>query len=163
MATLHDLEVDDYLGQCVELYPETINEEFVRLPADLAYWTHKYSEALRAHLKAKLDSEKTRSRLRMEHRTLLEGVKDAATGKPAKATESMVDAAVDTDPAWEAARLAEIDAEVERVRLQGVCRALETKGHMVTALGNQILAEKRSDPALRSMARDATENLNRGG
>jgi hypothetical protein len=34
---------------------------------------------------------------------------------------------------------------------------------MVTALGNQILAEKRSDPALRSMSRDATENLNRGG
>ena len=163
MAKLHDLEVDDYLEQCVSLYPETLNEEFVRLPADIAYWTHRFGEALRAHLRAKMEAERTRSRLRMEHRAKLEGVKDPATGKPAKATESMVDAAVDMDPAWELARLAEIDAEVERVRLQGVCRALETKGHMVTALGNQILAEKRSDPALRSMARDATENLNRGG
>lgn len=159
MAKLHDLDVDDYLESCVSLYPETLNEEFVRLPADIAYWTHRFGEALRAHLRAKMEAERTRSRLRMEHRVRLEGVKDPTTGKPAKATESMVDAAVDTDPAWEATRLAEIEAEVERVRLQGVCRALETKGHMVTALGNQILADKRSDPSLRERSRDATENL----
>lgn len=161
MALLQDLEVDDYLGRCVELYPETINEEFVRLPADLAYWAHRYAEALRGHLRAKLAAEKARAQLRQEHRVVLENVARGGAEKAGRVTESQVEAAVDMDSRWEAARLAEVEAEVERVRLQGVMRALETKGHMVTALGQQVLAEKRADPVLREMSRDRTEGPRR--
>ena len=53
-----EIVVDAYLYDCVNVEPEALQEEFVRIPADLAYWNERYAQAHREHLLAKLDAER---------------------------------------------------------------------------------------------------------
>lgn len=138
---LHDMEVDKYLHDCVALFPEAIGEEMTRLPADLAYWNARYADVLRAFLKAKLDEDRTFARVAIYCREEL-----AQSGK---VTEAMVTAAVEKHPDIEAARLATIEAEVEKVRLYGVLDAIRSKRDMLQSLGAQLRVEMEHDPVAR--------------
>lgn len=145
---LHDLPVDDYLYASVTVTPEAMEEEFVRAPADIAYWNSLSAQAMKAHLLAKWAAEKTEARLKVEMREQL-----VAEGK--KPTESMVDAAVVLHPDMERDKLAAIEAEVEFVRVRGIAKAVSDKKDVLQSLGATYRAEMEGDPMVRQARREA--------
>lgn len=148
MATkkLHDIDVDEYLAESVQVYPESLQEEFVRVPADLAYWNARYAEAVRAYQLSKIDLSRTESALRIE-------VRESLMAGGAKVTESMIEAAVVGDDRFHDCRLREVEAEVEKIRLYGVIDAVRTKRDMLISIGAQVRAEMESDPSIRERSR----------
>jgi hypothetical protein len=141
---------DEFLRDCVQIEPLALEEEFIRMPADLAYWTQRYAEAQRKCMLAKLDLDETDARLTLMHRERMLAVGD-------KATEKIVDSAVTSDPAMHAARAAFIEAEYEKNKLNGTVDAIRTKKDMLVSLGAHIRAELQGDPALRAQARGHRE------
>jgi len=143
---IHDLEVDSYLADCVQISPEALQEEFVRVPADLAYWGELHAQAVKQHLLAKVEVERLGARLSLECRERL-----LAEGK--KPTESTVEAAVMLDPSYHAARLTAVEAEATRVALRSRFDAVATKRDMLQSLGAQIRVEMERDPIVREAVR----------
>jgi hypothetical protein len=146
MAHIHDLEVDEYLYDSVNTDPLKLDDEFVRLPADLAYWHGQAANALRAYQTAKIDTKRLEARLSIELRE-----QQIHDGK--KPTESTVAAAVETsDEMYEARKnLVGLEADYERIR--GVVDAVRAKKDMVVSIGHQIRAEL-SDPIVRAAYAD---------
>jgi hypothetical protein len=142
-----DVTVDEFLHNCVMIDPLQIQEEFVRVPAELAYWNEKLAVALRNHLRAKIDLDRTQARLRIEKRVVL-------AGPGGKVTESMVDSEVEQDKTYQDALEATVAAEVERSRLRGVVEAIQAKRDMLTMLGSHIRAEMERDPLVRAQHRE---------
>lgn len=150
-ALLHDLSVDQYLSQSVTVEPLQLEEEFVRLPADLAYWHARAADALRDYQLAKLEQDKTEANLRIVVRENI----IATGGKP---TESQVESGVILRPEYGEARTRTIEAEVEHQRLRGVCDAVRCKRDALIALGQQARAEM-SDPIVRQQVADRKVGL----
>ena len=142
MPKIHDLDVDAYLFDAVQIIPEAIHEEYVRISADLAYWNSRYASACEAHLRAKIDAERVEARQQLVVR---ERLLDAG----AKATEANVAAAVALDPQVVLAIDARIAAESEKIRLAGACEAVRSKREMLVSLGAHMRAEMGGDPVLR--------------
>ena len=146
MPQIHDMEVEDYLYDSVNTDPLKLDDEFVRLPADLAYWHGQAADALRDYQIAKIDTKRLEARLAIELREqqLMEGKKP---------TESTVSAAVETsDEMYEARKsLVSLEAKYERVR--GIVDSVRAKKDMVISIGHQIRAEL-SDPIVRAAYAD---------
>jgi len=170
MATaLRDIEIDEYLAGCVQIVPEpeALEEEFVRLPADLAYWNEKLAQATRALLMAKLEHDRTAARLRLELRERmiveakteaeLEGARTGKKGTAKAPTVGDIDAAVECHPDSYKARLTEIEAEAEKVRAYGIVDAIRCKRDMVIQLGVRQRIELESDPVVRERVRQSRE------
>jgi hypothetical protein len=130
----------ELLKEALEIDDGQIKAEFIRLPADMAYWNARYSDAILAHLRAKWAAETAEGECYIAQRERLE-----AEGK---VTEKKIESAVATDPMYVAARNAEIEAEAERARLRGVVEAIATKRDMLMSLGAYIREEMR-DPLIR--------------
>ncbi len=76
---LEDLDVDEYAIECVDLDPLALEDEFVRLPADLAYWNSRYAHTAAEYQRAKFHREQVAARLHGEVREdLMEQAKKAA-------------------------------------------------------------------------------------
>ena len=133
-----------YQEQCVVLEPLAIQEEYVRLPADLAYWNEQYATAFGAWLNAKVMSKVTHARLYKEHQDRL-----LCSGK-GKVTISEVESALDMDERNIDAMLDEADKEAEKVRLAGVCEAIRAKKDMLISLGATIRSEHGGDMIMRT-------------
>ena len=153
MPKIHDLEVDKYLADCVTITPEAIQEEFIRVPADLAYWGELHAQAVKVHLTAKMEVERMAAKLAMEYRERM-----SVEGK--KTTEATVEAAVLLDSAYHEARLAAIEAEATRASLRSRFDAVAAKRDMVQSLGAQIRVEMERDPIVREAVRGS--RVNRG-
>jgi hypothetical protein len=161
-----EVEVDAYLYDSVNVEPEALDEEFIRIAADLAYWNERYARAHKAHLLAKLDAERAEAVLLLEVRetALTEwraaklasaGAKDKGESAGREPAGEIVRARMVSDPRYHEVRLAELEAEVERTRLRGVVSALEAKKDMLQSIGAKLRSEM-SDPLLRSaLARNA--------
>jgi hypothetical protein len=139
MAVTRQID-EQTLKEALEIDDMQIKAEFIRLPADLAYYNGLYAEAIRTHLRAKHDLDLAGARLYHEHRDRLE-----ATGKP---TEKKIDSAVEEDPLYVEARNASDEAEAERLRLRGIVAALVTKCDMLQSLGS-YMREEMHDPLVR--------------
>lgn len=149
-------DADEYLRECTKLEPTLITEEFVRLPADLAYWNERYAKAYRAWLEAKIDTEQVTAVRSMEIRD-----RQMAIAKGGRVTISEVEQALHVDLGYQRARHKEVIAESEKVRLYGVLDALRTKREMLVSLGAHIRAEMGNDPlirAQRALDREVYEN-----
>lgn len=138
-AALHSLEAR--VREAVRITPEALEEEFVRVPADLAYWSGQYSDALDAHLRAEGYEDRLEALLLIEKRQEL---LDAG----AKVTESQVAAAVKTDARMQAAEEGRITAEVAVARLKGVVEAIRAKRDMLIQIGATQRAEMERDPMI---------------
>lgn len=168
VAMLHDMKVDPYLLECVQIDPILINEEFVRIPADLAYWNARYAQTIKRSLTAKMDLDKCitdgkKAVAEMEGLCLQDARKELGRSNP-RVTESMVAAAVATDERllaerekWSAAeyraRQAYIDAEADKALIYGNVDAVRAKREMVVSLGAQIRKEMETDPSIGERAR----------
>lgn len=144
-----------YLKQCVEIVPEAIHEEYVRLPADLAYWNAQYADAQRAFLLAKVEADILERELYPVLRVELE-----ATGK---VTEKMIESALASSAAWKESKVRVAEAEAEKARLYGVLDAVRTKRDMLVSLGAHLRAEMDGSPQLRDESRHFSAKMGFGG
>jgi hypothetical protein len=135
-----------YLKDCVRIEPLALEEEFVRLPADLAYWNDRYSEAYKYHLERKIIREQLGAELSSKIRDGLE------VAKKTRVTIAEVDGELLLNPEYQQARAKEVAADAERVRLYGVLDALRSKRDMLISLGAHIRAEMQHDPMIRERA-----------
>lgn len=147
MAKLRDLEIDDYLKQCIELEPEVITEEMSRISADYAYWNEKYAMANRVQLEAEFHEKKTKAQLYLKHR-------EPETGKKAPTVDA-IDAMVTVDPLFEEAHMKLIAAQAEASYLKGVLETLRTKREMLISVGAHKRQEEKGD--VRMMEKRALE------
>lgn len=142
MAKLIDIEIDEYLKQCVDLAPEAISEEYARLSADYAYWNEKFARANRAHLEAEWQEEKIEARLYLKH-------KEPAGEAKKVPTEKAVESAVKMDPLYEEAHLRTIEHQHERDYLRGVLQNLRLKAEMLVSMGATMRQEIQGDLRMR--------------
>lgn len=145
-AKLNEIEVEQFLKDSVTIEPTLLQEEYVRIPSDIAYWNERYSAVLRAHLQAKLSLDQVYAGLQVTVREKL-----AAEG--AKVTEATVSAGIELDPAYQQARLAVLEAEVEAARIKGVSFAVNAKREMIVSLGAHLRIELQHDPMIREQMR----------
>jgi len=135
MSDYTDAEDEDaYLKQSVDILPEAIREEFVRVPADLAYWGEKYAEAVKAHLLAAHHTKRMRAQLSIQ-------VRELAHAKDQKLTVDQVEAWVEQAPDYQSMRLQEIEAEAAKVSARCRLDAVSAKKDMVVSLGSHMRAE----------------------
>jgi len=146
MPQIHEIDVDEYLYDSVRIEPLALEEEYVRMPMDLAYWNQRYSDAVREFLTAKVAREKTLAYLYIKCREDL-------IASHAKPTEKMVDAAVAQSDELDQAHARVIDAEVEKSRLGGVVEAVRSKRDMLISLGAHIRAEFQREPSIKQPER----------
>lgn len=139
-------ELDAYLRQCVNINPEDIQGEFVRVSGYLAYWNTKYAEAMKNHLHAKIDTKVLASRLDPI-------VRQALTAAGAKLTEAMVKAAIVEHEQMVEAERYEADCEVQKNLHFGYLDAIRAKRDMLISLGAHLRAEMEGDPLIREQAR----------
>jgi hypothetical protein len=142
MPKINDMEFSEYLYNAVTILPEAIQEEFVRVPADLAYWGEQYSVAVSDHLHAKNARETTHARLMVEKRA-------AAQVTGGKLTVGDLEAAVATDPTYQEVVVAEIEAEARKAAMRTRVDAVHAKKEMLISLGAQLRAEMGADPLTR--------------
>jgi hypothetical protein len=135
-----------YLADCVKIESFALEEEFIRLPADLAYWNDQYSQAYKRYLQAKTSLESLVANLSMLCRDQL-----TAQAK-GRVTVAEVEQLLLTTDQYQQAKQIEIDAECEKVRLYGVLDALRTKKDMLVSLGAHIRAEMGNDPSIRKQS-----------
>jgi len=153
VANLKDVEVSEYLKQCVDMVPEQINEEFSRMSADYAYWNEKYAEANRLELVTEWSEKKAYASAYLQK-------KMEAQVSSTKTSEATLDAEVKTSQVYGRAVEEHIEARAATAHLKGVLEALKTKREMLISSGAHLRQEMQGDPIIREKmqrARDERE------
>lgn len=123
------------LARATSIVPETINEEFVAVPGDLAYYGGRWATAHEEKLRA----EHARERLEAELRQALREQKNAGV---LKASEDAIADMVEASPAYVLAREREIAADAAKTRIGVVIDAIRAKKDALISLGAQLRAER---------------------
>lgn len=126
----------------VKIEPLAMQEEFVRMPADLAYWNAKLADVDKRFLLAKAQSEHSWAKLWLTTREKL-------LLSDGKATEKLIENTALADPEWQKAHLALVEVEAERSSIKGTVDAIRAKKEMLISLGATIRAEMDGDPMVR--------------
>ena len=127
-------DLRDYLQMCTGVDHTQLSAEYMRLPADYAFWNEKYAAVYATYQKRKSYTEQTKSRRKMELREVL-----ISTGD--RVSEARLDSEVAHDDEYVSARLLEIEAEAKVKYLYGVLDVLRTKRDMLISLGAHQRAE----------------------
>jgi hypothetical protein len=124
----------DYLRQSVEITPEALQEEFTRIPSDMAYWGERYAEATGEALRAYHGRKFAYAEALLQHKAAckLNGI---------KMTEAEVAAQAEVDPAYQTAVLREAEAEAAKVAAKTRFDAVVAKKDMVVSIGATQRAE----------------------
>lgn len=142
-----ELDAAEYARLSVAIEPLALQEEFVRLPADMAHWGARYAQAFRAWKLAALAEERVEAELHVEHRERMAMANPDGKKGP---TVDAVNSAVVNDQRYHDAHYRTIEAEVEKLRVQGTLEAVRAKREMLISLGAQLRAEMQSDPRVRA-------------
>ncbi len=176
---LRDLEVIEYAIECVDLEPLSLEEEFVRLPADLAYWNERLSRSAAEYQRAKFYREQVAARLHVELREeLMQAARDvadkaaeeaAASDSKKKAKVSVkpptiddIKSAVTTHEEYVGARELEIEKEQEKSSAYGIVDGIRSKRDMLIQIGANRRAEMQGDPQLRTETKEVREARSMG-
>lgn len=138
-------DLEQYLKECVRVEPMLLEEEFVRLPSDIAFWSERYAEAYFHFLDRESYRKELYGRLYVEHNKALSMGRMGTRGP----TVGEIDAAVLQDPLHAAARKEENQAEAAKIRLFGVMEALRAKKDALVSIGATRRAEMSGDPMIR--------------
>jgi hypothetical protein len=139
-VTPEDLE--QYRRACVRIEPEAIQDEYVRVPSDLSYWSEMHANTYREWQLAKFDREQ-------EWGAAVTRARATLASERAKATVADVEASAINDPAYVEKKRQEVYLEAETKRLLGMVEAIRTKRDMLVSLGAHIRAELERDPLIR--------------
>lgn len=129
---------------CIE--PLTVQEEYIRVPGDLAYWNERYAQAYRLAMLAEHTRRTVEARVQLELRA-------AAKAEGAKPTVDEVAARVTTHSEVTAALLHEIETQAEKEQIRGILEAIRAKKEMLISLGAHLREEMRDDPSIRTEQR----------
>lgn len=140
-------ELEQRVRECTDIFPEAIQEEYVRLPSDLAYWNKQYAEAQRVELKAKARAKRARADAQLR-------IRQEAADDGRKMTDKIAEAETEIDADVAEAEDFYADAVADRSRLYGVVDAVRAKKDMLVSLGAHVRAELEGDPSLRAEARN---------
>lgn len=138
---------DDFLADCVRIEPLALNEEYIRLPSDYAFWAEKYRVALERHLLAKAERERSWSKFYLHHSATY-----GPNGKPA--TVDYIKASIDTESEYVGAVTEAIYAEGDMTKMRNVLEAIRSKREMLVSLGATIRQEMSQDPVVRERERN---------
>jgi hypothetical protein len=123
--------------------PLALEEEFVRLPGDVAYYGALYADALKDALTAKQAFELIEARLQIETRASM-------AGGEKKPTEKVVEAAVVCNAEYQAAYSRLIVAESEKALARSRVDSLGAKKDMLVSLGATVRQELATSPTVRA-------------
>jgi len=137
---------DAEVRRATTIEPAALQEEYVRVPADLARWSWARTEAARALRLAELDLEVVESAARFR-------IRDGLEAEKKKATVDDLGAMVAADQARQDAVRRVIEATALKERAADMVRAIEAKKDMLVSLGADIRAEKEGDPSIRDRRR----------
>lgn len=140
--TMGDVEVTQYLKECVTIEPMALEEEFIRVPADLAYWGARWADAQRDAALAKLRRNEVEAAIDAEYRA-------EAAGSGEKVTEKVIASRVAGDDRMRAIEVELIEADARASRARAFADAVRAKKDMVVALGSQVRAEMQANPTIR--------------
>lgn len=140
-------DLDKYLKDSTLIEPMALEEEFVRLPSDLSFWNQRYADVYRYWLERKMVLAQVVAEVSQEQRERLEM---EAGGKRVLVGE--VENALMLSKEYQQAKIKEIEAEAEKVRLWGVLDAIRSKRDMLISLGAHMRAEMQNDPMIRRQA-----------
>lgn len=132
MKPVSKAEVDAALEMSAD--PAQLQLLFVTFPATLAHWNSRQADAYETASLLKAELEREEARLSMLWREML-----IAQGE--KPTKDFVDNKVRVDPSYTKARVAWIEADAYRIRVQGVVDALHAKHDMLISVGANIRKE----------------------
>lgn len=151
--TLQDVIADEYTRNCVTVDEFSLDDEFVRVPSDLAYWGQKYADTLRTFYLSGLDIDQCEAELSVIERERLTE-EDSKNKAP---TETAVKLAVRANPRWVDAKKAEIEAIVEKTRVRGMVDAIEMKSRVIQSLGAKQRIEMMADPSMRKIRTEESD------
>ena len=152
---INGLSVGAFVKDSVDIEPMALEQEYQRVPSDLAYWNERYARALKVHLTCKAGEKTYEAYLKIEHREALHAAREGEKSGSGRVTESMVEAAVLTDPRYQKFQDERVNAEVEKVRIAGILDALRAKKDMLVSLGAHVRQEMEGDPVVRAAHADA--------
>jgi hypothetical protein len=135
------------IHDAVKIEPMALEEEFIRVPADIAYFGEKHSAAVRKKLLAKHDFERVEAKLYMEIR------EEADT----KITEATIRAKMLQNEEHYDAKLVAIEAEADEKAASHRLSALLAKRDALINLGANYRAEMGGNPSIRAQARGARD------
>jgi hypothetical protein len=132
-----------FLEECLEISPADLNDEFMKIPGQIAFWNERYATATYKHQTAKLHFERERARLFVALRNRPEP--NTKKPPPMDAISALCD---DDDDLFELAEeVARKDAE--RIKLKGICEAMLRKADMLQSIGAKLREEHRTDHSVR--------------
>ena len=126
--------------------PLAVQEEYIRVPGDLAYWNERYAQVLRTALLAEHERRTAEARVALE-------LRGAAKVEGAKPTVDEVNSRVTVNAEVTKAVLTEIEALAEKEQVRGVLEAIRSKKEMLISLGAHLREEMRDDPTIRTAER----------
>lgn len=126
-SMLNDIEIDPLLLESVIFEKGSIDDEFVRVPRDLAYWTEKCCDAKRQELASKQEMERVKAALHIE-------VRESTKDQGIKATIGDIEAKVRLHPDYQMAAHSLVDAESELARAKGRLDVIRAKKDVLSSL-----------------------------
>ena len=150
-----DVNPDTYLAECVHIDPLAVQDEYVRVSADLAYWNAQYAKSVRDSLIAKVELDILERELYPKCRQVLEdgGVRPTEAAIDIECTSPRATTIGHSD-AWKAAKRQLAEAEADKAKAYGVVDAVRAKKDLLISLGAHIRAEMERDPVLRDQQRN---------
>lgn len=124
----------ELVAQAVAIEPTVLNEEFIRLPSDLAYWGGVYADAVAGVYLA-------RARFDSAEAELLVQIKQAMVARAEKVTEVAAHSYLVQDSGYKVLREKVDQAEVLKIRASAVLEAIKAKRDMLISLGANMRAE----------------------
>ena len=133
---------DTFLQDVINIDVLSIDEQFKKVPAELAYYNQKYADALEEHLIAKHDMERA-------HANAYEWLSREHDSKGKKLTVAAIEARIQLDEDYHNAKLNFIMKEAEKARLRGKVDVVSAKKEMLISLGAHLRVEM-SDPLVKA-------------
>ena len=144
------IEEAKIIKDAITVSPEALQEEFIRLPGDIAHWSGRYAQAVRLFLIAEAARREAEARAWLECKAA--GI--ASAGEKGKApTVDDLKAMVATRPEVLACVVEEIETAAEKERVRGIYEAVRTKKDAIVSIGATQRAELDGNPSLRQDAR----------
>lgn len=147
---LDNEDLRDYLREAVRIDPLQLQDEYVRLPADYAFFSEVYRRKLEAHLLAEAEMKRVYA-----GQILLAAERIMPNGKPP--TVGQQEALAEESRDYVDVKRAAIFAEADMVEARGVLEAIRTKRDMVIQMGAHVRQEMQHDPAVRERARTSRD------
>lgn len=138
-------ELEKYREECLAVTPELVEEEFIRNPGDIAFWSDRYAEALEEDVLAYANRKAVYGRL-VSDLDLIAELEDNLGKKP---TASQIEGAVVNHEDYREAVAREGRAKATKQRHRGMMDALSAKRDALISLGADVRIERQRDALIR--------------